>query len=163
MPYLDAVVRETLRLRSPAYVQSRVAVVDTELDGFKVDKGTVIFACQYITHLDPRFWKNPTQFDPERFLSGEKQSVSGTAYFPFGGGKQICIGMNYAVNEAKLVTILLLRSFRFGPRDARALAKVGVDARTTARPDRPIELRVELRKEHHGQTTTAQVGRQQLD
>ena len=149
MPFLDAVVGETLRLRSPAYLTGRVAARDVEFDGHKFARGTYLITSQYITHLHPLVWQDPLAFKPERFKDGLASVMSkqdtGVSFFPFGFGKFICVGTQYALLEAKLMLATLLQRFRFSPADGPAFASVGVDARLTLRPSRPILVRAQLR------------------
>lgn len=148
MPYLDAVVEETLRMRPPAYMTGRRVAQDTDLDGHRLSGGAIALVCQWISHHEPRLWPAPHRFRPERFLKDHSGSEARparpdeTAYFPFGGGQYFCIGAQYAINEAKLMLATLLRAFRFTPADPLAFRGVGVDASLTLRPDRPILVRV---------------------
>jgi cytochrome P450 len=149
MPYLESVVSETLRLRSPAYVLSRMSLVNTQLGGYAIERGAMIFASQHITHQHPRVWRNPERFDPGRFDASSPEAPTNrreeTPFFPFGGGSFNCIGMNFAFYEASLMLIILLQRFRFAIAEPRRFAEVGLDARLTLRPDRPIRLMVQER------------------
>jgi cytochrome P450 len=68
----------------------------------------------YSIHRDPRFWKNPAVFDPDRFMNGADDDLPKYAYMPFGGGPRICIGNAFAMMEAKilLATIAQRRRMR---------------------------------------------------
>lgn len=146
MPYMEQVISETLRLRSPAYVSSRVATCDTELGGYAVAKDTMVFVSQHITHRHPRVWRDPDTFRPERFAADSDEAPtnrrSEMPFFPFGAGAFYCVGMNYAVNEAEVMVAMLLQRFRFEAAEPGSFAAVGLDARLTLRPDRPIRVRV---------------------
>jgi cytochrome P450 len=153
MPYLDAIVTETLRMRPPAYMTGRVVAQDIDLDGYRLTGGAFALVCQYITHHEPRLWRAAHRFRPERFLKDtEERPTRGeeSAYFPFGGGQYFCIGAQYAINEAKLMLAVLLRAYRFTPSDPLSFADVGIDASLTLRPDRPILVRVEPRAQGEG-------------
>ena len=67
----------------------------------------------YLLHKDPQHWPNPEQFDPERFSAEEKAKRPALSYIPFGYGPRSCIGMRFAMLEAKLALIQLLRRFTF--------------------------------------------------
>ncbi|MEM9553215.1 MAG: cytochrome P450 [Acidobacteriota bacterium] len=146
MPYLKLVITEALRLRSPAYVSSRMTTRDVSLGGFRLENDTMVFVSQYVTHRDPSIWSEPEAFRPERFAEDSPEALSKRRgempYFPFGGGAFFCLGMHYAVNEAELLVIMLLRRFRFEIADRESFDAVGLDARLTLRPDRPIDLHV---------------------
>ena len=148
MPYLDAVVTETLRMRPPAYMTGRLVAEDMDLGGYPLTGGAMALVCQYITHHEPRLWRESHRFHPERFIKeSEERPPRGDemAYFPFGGGQYFCIGAQYALHEAKLMLIALLRAYRFTPFDPLTFANVGMDASLTLRPDRAILVRVEQR------------------
>lgn len=149
LPYLHSVINEALRLRPPAYVSSRMVAADSELGGYRVARGVMLLLCQYLTHRDPQLWSQPDSFRPERFAAGSPDAPGSrraeTVFFPFGGGSLTCVGMNYAVYEAGLMLLMLLQRFRFTPLRPTTMAEVGVDARLTLRPDRPVLLRAHMR------------------
>jgi cytochrome P450 len=111
--YLDAVLRETLRLYPPAYAIGREALVDTEIGGCPIPKGKQVWAFQWATQRDPRFYRDPERFRPERWLGQEAAQLPRFAYFPFGGGPRICPGAHFSLLEAKVTLALLLPRFRF--------------------------------------------------
>lgn len=149
MPYLHNTISETLRLRSPAYMQTRMAIKDSQLGGYDIEKGAMLLASQYITHQDPRVWKNPRQFNPDRFASDSKEAPanrkSQAVFFPFGGGLFSCLGMNYAVNEAAVTVLCLLQHFEFELLNPAQATSLGIDARVTLRPDQAIYLKIRER------------------
>jgi cytochrome P450 len=149
LPYLLQTVQESLRLRSPGYINYRYVTRDAELGGYPIRKGSWTVASQYITHQDPRVWRDPHVFRPERFAKNSPEAPHNrrheNPFFPFGGGIFFCIGKNYAINEAALMLVMLMQHFRFrAPDGGRALADPGIDARLTLRPGQPIRMRVEL-------------------
>ncbi len=103
--YLDAVVRETLRLRPPVIDAVRTTTQDVELGGQPVPAGAVVSAMLTLTHRRPDLWSQPLAFQPERFLDGKPLPYSFT---PFGGGIRRCIGASLADLEMKLVLRTLL-------------------------------------------------------
>ena len=110
LTYLDAVIKETLRLYPPIHVGSRIAAVDLDFQGFPIPAGTRVLYSIYLTHRDRRYWPVPDQFDPGRFVSGNTQQRAYT-YLPFGGGPRNCIGASFAQAEAKVVLARLLQGF----------------------------------------------------
>lgn len=114
LPYLNAVVSETLRLHPVVPFVSRQLKVPFEIMGYTFDAGTSLFPSIYLTHQREEIYPEPKKFKPERFL--EKQ-FSPFEYLPFGGGSRRCLGYAFALFEMKVVlaTILSeveLRSFR---------------------------------------------------
>lgn len=114
LPYLNSVIRETLRLYPPAVgVFAREAKEHMELGGYEIPKGSIVYAFSYVTHRDPRWFSNPERFDPERFFGEKEKKFSPFAYFPFGAGPRACIGAQFALTEMTLVAACLLRRFEF--------------------------------------------------
>jgi cytochrome P450 len=98
--YLDAVVKETLRIRSVLPVVSRLVKAPLELRGHTIPAGTIVSACTYLTHHRPEVYPEPYLFRPERFL----ESAPGTyTWIPFGGGVRRCLGASFAMLEMKTV------------------------------------------------------------
>lgn len=117
LPYLCAVIKETLRLYPPAVgVFAREAKAQIELGGYEIPRGSIVYAFSYVTHRDQRWFPEPERFDPERFLGEQERKVSPFAYFPFGAGPRACIGAQFALTEMTLVAACLLRRFEFSLR-----------------------------------------------
>ncbi|MCP3105293.1 cytochrome P450 [Myxococcus sp. K15C18031901] len=110
--YTEAVVKEAMRLYSPAWITSREALRDCELGGFHVPAGTMLAVSQWVTHRDPRYFDAPEDFRPERWLSEDAQRMHRYAYFPFGGGPRFCIGSALAMMETVLITACMAKRFR---------------------------------------------------
>jgi cytochrome P450 len=79
---------------------------DTRLGGHLVPAGSVVSPCIYLIQRDPRIWKDPTAFRPERFLEG-KPSVY--EFFPFGAGVWRCLGAQFAEYEMRVVLARLVQ------------------------------------------------------
>lgn len=69
MPYLEAIILETLRLYSPAYMVGRCARVDTTLGPYRLPAGTTVLVSPYVMHRDVTVWDEPEAFRPERWQS----------------------------------------------------------------------------------------------
>jgi cytochrome P450 len=109
LPYLDAVIKEGLRLFPPAALVVRIAQDNFEVDGYRFPKDTWITISQYITHRMPELYENPRRFLPERW---ETIQPSAYEYFPFGAGSRMCIGASFASMEMKLVLAMILQKYR---------------------------------------------------
>jgi enediyne biosynthesis protein E7 len=138
MPYLDAVVDETLRLFPPAWGGVREAIVDDVLDGTPVPAGTPVVFSQFVTHRHPDLWTSPHAFRPERT---DRAGVNDYRYFPFGGGPHLCIGRDLALLEMKLVIVSVLTRLRLIPSGRRVRPKATLDLV----PAGGVHLRVEER------------------
>lgn len=112
LPYLDRVVKETLRLYPPAPAGLRQADRDLEYAGYRLKKGSLVAFSSHLTHrLTP--YRNPLQFNPERWNS-ESEEVDKPppfAYLPFGGGSRYCIGASLARMIIKVSLIRLLQRY----------------------------------------------------
>lgn len=113
LPYLDAVIREALRLYPPAYILSRTAIEPFELGGYRFSKGVTVLMLPWIMHRQARYFAEPELFRPERWLDGLAERLPAYAYFPFGGGPRRCIGQGFALMEAALLVGAIAQRFRF--------------------------------------------------
>jgi cytochrome P450 len=113
LTYTEAVIKESMRLYPPAYAFSRRVVSDATVGGFHVPAGTAILLSQWVIHRDPRWFAEPDQFLPQRWLNAPPKNRPAYAYFPFGGGPRICIGNSFAMLEVILVLAALAPRFRF--------------------------------------------------
>jgi cytochrome P450 len=113
LPYLQAVVNESLRLYSPAAVMSRLSTAPFSLGGYDFPAGTTAIMSQWVMHRDPRFFDDPLAFRPERWLNGLENRLPKGAYFPFGDGPRRCIGQGFALLDTYLVLGVMAQKFRF--------------------------------------------------
>ena len=104
--YLRQVIEESLRLYPPTWIFVRMAVADDRLPGgAAVAPGDKLYLCPWVLHRDPSYFPDPLRFRPER-------ARPRFAYFPFGAGQRVCIGEQFAIQEAVVVLALLLPRFR---------------------------------------------------
>lgn len=111
LPYTLQVVKEVLRLYPAAPFYVRDAVDADTIQGFAIPKGAAVMLSPYYTHRHPDFWKNPDQFDPDRWTDKEESSRHRYAYHPFATGKRVCIGNNFSLLESHLLLAILGRQF----------------------------------------------------
>ncbi|HZW03617.1 MAG TPA: cytochrome P450 [Anaerolineaceae bacterium] len=105
------VLQESLRLYPPAWSIARQAIGDDELAGYHIPAGSGIIISPYVVHRRPDCWDNPEAFDPERFAPEREARQSHYAYLPFGGGPRLCIGSNFALQEAALALAMMTQKF----------------------------------------------------
>jgi cytochrome P450 len=125
-----AVVEETLRLYSPAFMTGRLAKQTHEICGTRVPAGSIILLPYWILHRNPRWWAQPATFDPTRFLNGAEPER--LTYLPFGVGRHVCIGAQLAMSEAVLATARLIQQFTVEMTSVRPVLPVGT---LSTRPD----------------------------
>ncbi|NNH71122.1 cytochrome P450 [Nocardia uniformis] len=113
LPWTTACFQEAMRYFSPAWVIPRVAVEDDVIGRHRIRRGTTVIMPTHHIHHDPRWWTDPEEFDPSRFLPGAGKGRPRSAYLPFGGGKRICIGSSFALMESVLITAMLSQKYVF--------------------------------------------------
>jgi cytochrome P450 len=105
LPYLDATIKEILRLRPLAPLLVRKVAAPVTLGGHELPTGTVVVPCPYLAQRHPAYWDAPDELRPERFLGTRPDPY---AWLPFGGGDRRCIGMAFALYEMRVVLSTLL-------------------------------------------------------
>jgi len=110
MTYTNAVLNESMRLYPPAWITDRENVEDDSLAGFKIKKNTLIGISFYELHRNPKYWDNPDQFIPERFL-GQQKKKSMQYFYPFGAGPRMCIGTGFAIYEMCLAISQIVKKY----------------------------------------------------
>lgn len=119
--YLSNILNEALRVHPTVPVNYRYAFKDTELplgggpDGKQpvfIQKGQRVIYSVHLMHNDKEIWgPDASVFNPDRWLSEEMKERHSWAYIPFNGGPRICIGQQFALIEAGLVTVKLVQAF----------------------------------------------------
>ena len=115
--YLDAVVSETLRIFPPALFTDRYTREEYLIEkyGIRVPKGVQLLFGIYAVHMDPDYWDRPEEFNPDRFMPGQKEKIVPGSYMPFSMGPRHCIGMRFSLTETKLALAKVLLNFKFEP------------------------------------------------
>jgi len=110
--YLQAIVKETLRLYPPGpLLVPHEAREDCYIQGHHVPKGTRVFANVWKLHRDPSVWSEAEKFSPERFLNGEVDEGQHFEYLPFGSGRRACPGSTLATQVTLITLARLLQAF----------------------------------------------------
>lgn len=107
--YTVQVLHETLRLCPPGAAGTRMAMRDVEIDGYRVQAGTVIVFGIMAVQRDPALWDDPLAFDPDRFSPQNSKTRDRWQYLPFGAGPRSCIGDHFAMLEATLALAAVIR------------------------------------------------------
>jgi len=111
MTYINAVLNESMRLYPPAWITDRENVEDDVLGKFNIKKDTLIGVSFYELHRNPKYWDNPDQFNPDRFL-GEQKKHSMQYFYPFGAGPRMCIGAGFAIYEMCLAISYIVKKYK---------------------------------------------------
>ncbi|XP_028757644.1 cytochrome P450 82A3 [Neltuma alba] len=116
LAYLQAIVKETLRLHPPATLMGpREFTEDCIIGGCRVKKGTRLLTNVWKIQTDPTIWADPLEFKPERFLTTHKDvDVKGHHFelIPFGSGRRICPGISFGLHTIHLILATFLHSFQ---------------------------------------------------
>ncbi|OAQ69781.1 calcineurin-dependent [Pochonia chlamydosporia 170] len=119
LPYLTAIIHETLRISSPAPGILTRLVPDggTTYGGYFLPEGTSVSTAQRMIHYNPELFPEPEAFIPERWL-GEDAQASKANLIPFGKGPRMCVGMNLSYMEAYIFLGNLFRRFEISLHNA---------------------------------------------
>jgi cytochrome P450 len=103
--YLDAAIRESLRLRPIIPMFGRKLSRGITLQGYDIPAGDMVAPCPWLLHREPDLYPEPEEFRPERFVDHKPDPYE---WIPFGGGARRCIGMAFALHEMKVVLATVL-------------------------------------------------------
>jgi cytochrome P450 len=140
LPYTEWVINESMRLYPPVWMMGRRAIERFEMGGYSFPAGTAFGMSQWVLHHMPEIWGDADVFRPERWEPTEAKKVPQWAYFPFGGGPRICIGMPFAQLEAKILLVTILQHYR--PQLIPDF-RVELQPMVTLRPKHGLRLRLE--------------------
>uniref|UniRef100_A0A671Y0W8 Cytochrome P450 1A n=1 Tax=Sparus aurata TaxID=8175 RepID=A0A671Y0W8_SPAAU len=117
LPFLEAFILEIFRHSSfLPFTIPHCSSKDTSLNGYFIPKDTCVFINQWQINHDPELWKDPSSFNPDRFLNTdgtELNKLEGEKMMVFGLGKRRCIGEVIARNEVFLFLAILVQNLRF--------------------------------------------------
>ncbi len=108
--YTSNIIKEAMRLHSPAWAMDRQALEDDSFKEYSWPKGTLIILYLTGLHRNPKYWKDPNSFIPERF---DDENAKNFAYYPFGAGSRLCIGEHFAMMEMVLIVRKFYKNYSF--------------------------------------------------
>jgi cytochrome P450 len=121
LEYLDAAIRESMRLRPVVPFVVRLTKGPFAAGGREYPAGVILCPCVYLVHRRQDLYPEPDRFRPERFL---ERKFGPHEWFPFGGGNRVCLGMPFALYEMKVVLATILGQARLArPAGARSRAR----------------------------------------
>lgn len=123
MKYMEAVIKETLRLYPSVPLFSRMVNESFELSGKLLPKGTFISILAYVVHRNSTIFPEPEKFLPERYLM-EDENLHPFSFVGFSAGPRNCIGQRFAMLELKCTLSKLLCAFEFLPVDGFEIVPV---------------------------------------
>jgi cytochrome P450 len=134
LPLLDGVIKESLRLLSPASIGIRSSTAPCELGGFAIPQGASVMYSEFITHRLPELYEEPERFKPQRWATLNRSAYE---YLPFSAGRHRCIGAEFALQEIKVVLPMLLQRYRFS-----LVPNTKIDTNITMRPAHGMPMRI---------------------
>ena len=113
LQYMEWVLNETMRVYPPVITfVMRECLSDYKYKDIVIPKGSAVLVATHFLHHDPDYWPEPEKFDPERFSPERKHQIYPSSWQPFGSGPRNCIGLRFALFEAKLALAKLLQKYR---------------------------------------------------
>ncbi|XP_072031023.1 cytochrome P450 3A56-like [Amphiura filiformis] len=112
MEYLDKVWCEAMRRYTSPTVIKRRCTDDFNHNGVRISKGQMVYIDKHAIHRNPLYWPNPLDFDPERFSREAKETHHPCANLAFGAGPRNCVGMRFAILEAKFGLVRILQRYK---------------------------------------------------
>jgi len=131
LAYLKAVIKETLRLHMPApLLLPHLSMADCNIEGYTIPSGTRAIVNSWALARDPSYWENANEFMPERFMEGGSAAAMDNKgndfqYLPFGAGRRMCPGINFASSTIEVMLVNLV--YHFNWELPVELSKKGID------------------------------------
>jgi cytochrome P450 len=150
LPYVDAIVKETMRLHPVApMLVPRLSREDTSVGGYDIPAGTRVLVSVWSIGRDPELWDAPEEFMPERFI-GSRLDVKGQDYelLPFGSGRRMCPGYSLGLKVIQVSLANLLHGFEWKLPDGVELSMEEIFGLSTPRKF-PLEAVVEPKLPAH--------------
>jgi len=104
--YTKGVIQEAMRLYPPIWIIERRVIEQDCMGGYTLPAGSAVVISPYALHRHPAFWEDAERFDPGRF-----RFPIPAAYIPFGRGPRVCIGSEFAMLEAHLITVMVMQKY----------------------------------------------------
>ncbi|CAG2175069.1 unnamed protein product, partial [Oppiella nova] len=138
MKYLEACIKEALRLFPSVPFVGRHLNEDNIINGYTVPKGVTCLIFLYQVHRDPQCFPQPEVYRPERFLDNSHMTRHPFAFVPFSAGPRNCIGQKFALLEEKTILATILRHYTIKSLDHRDVIKIAPEL--VIRPKTPIRM-----------------------
>ncbi|KAJ5176974.1 uncharacterized protein N7482_002851 [Penicillium canariense] len=113
LPFLDAVIKETLRLYAPIPAsQPRTSTRDAIIDGFHIPARTTVSCQAFSLHRNPEVFPDPNTFKPDRWLASDMETAEMKRWWwPFSSGARMCLGMHLALAEMKTLMAAIYQEY----------------------------------------------------
>lgn len=142
LPFIDAVLKESMRVYPPVYMFGREALEDVEISGWVIPRRAQVLTPVWAIHRDPRWYDDPEAFKPQRWTGGLADRLPKHAYLPFGGGARTCVGNHFALLEGVLGLATMLQKLEVSPEPGFELELL---TSVTLRPKHGVSVRLKRR------------------
>jgi cytochrome P450 len=143
LTYCRMVIAEAMRLYPPTWLFVRVAQHEDVLpSGVFVAAESKIYLSQWVMHRNPRWFPDPDRFDPRRFSSDAVKARPRFSYLPFGAGRRLCIGEEFAWMQGVLILAAVARRFRLAVAPGQTITP---EPNVTLRPRGGLRMRLARR------------------
>lgn len=109
LPYLEMVVKESLRLLPSVWAYARQAQRDLVIEGYEINQGQTVTISHIAMGRNPKYYDDPEAFRPERWTREFERGLPRGAYTPFAGGPRVCLGKQFAMMEMRMILATLLQ------------------------------------------------------
>ncbi|CAN7937943.1 unnamed protein product, partial [Ixodes hexagonus] len=147
MPYLEACIKEALRMYTPDSLTTRLCTKETTVGGVSIKPGMNVDVPIAGIHYDPEFFPDPEEFRPERFLPGNEGSLRPLTYLAFGAGPRNCVGMHLGILQVKMALARILERMKFKICKETMIPLKFKPRSLLPQMDGPLMLRVILRED----------------
>ena len=113
LPFVTAVIKESMRLYPAASMLTRRAVADDMLGDERIPANSQVVTSPWVLHRHRKLWENPDAFSPDRFMGARGDAIGRYSYIPFGAGPRVCIGASFSMQEMVIIMATMLGRFRF--------------------------------------------------
>lgn len=137
LTYTKQVIQEAMRLYPPAWLIVRAAIEEEVVANYTIPKDKEVFIPVYAIHRSPKYWKNPSQFNPDNFSPEAIKARPKYAYIPFGGGPRFCIGSNFAMMEMQIIVAMILQKYTL---TLSPTANIELEGLITLRPKHGMDM-----------------------
>ena len=143
LPYLEMVVKESMRILPSVWAFMREPTCDVKLGEHTIPKGAVAFMSPYVTQHDARFFPEPEEFRPERFSKENERAIPKGAYVPFASGPRVCLGKSFAMMEARLILGTMVQKLKL---ELAPGFRLELLPKLSLRPKKGLPMSVRLRE-----------------
>ncbi|CAG8751833.1 5906_t:CDS:1, partial [Cetraspora pellucida] len=139
LKYIEAVIYEGIRIFPTVSVIPRAATEDIEFDGFTIKADTSVYTDLFALNLNSKYFKDPENFNPDRFLT-DKESFTKYTYLPFGNGVRMCPGRAWAMVQMKTFLVNLVCTFDINSNYENDIPKYHFHT-----VNRPIDIKINVK------------------